>query len=141
MRNIRKQKFWWTEKIEKLRKICIASRKKMQRCKNSEQRAILTKAYKETKQNLKSAIKIAKNSCWKKAYKEIDSNSSNQPYKIIRQFATLKYDIQDTEKEKLIETVHELFSQKRSSIWVEEKNFKENELYTVNVERDVRYAK
>lgn len=105
MRNIRKQKFWWTEKIEKLRKICIASRRKMQRCKNSEQRAILTKAYKEAKKNLKSAIKIAK-SCWKKAYKEMDSNSSNQPYKIIKQFATLKYDIQDTEKEKLIEIIN-----------------------------------
>ncbi|XP_025267884.1 uncharacterized protein LOC112639132 [Camponotus floridanus] len=79
--------YWWSSKINDLRKTCMTSRKKWQRANRRRNKDInliifLEDRYREDKKNLRNEIKKAKKKAWDELIQNLDTDPWGLPYRI-----------------------------------------------------------
>lgn len=75
--------YWWNDNIAYLRKKCIRTRRRSQRCRKTPHFEQLYKIYKEARLMLNKAIKESKRSLWTKMLEDIEGDPWGRPYKVV----------------------------------------------------------
>lgn len=118
-KSTRKPCFWWNDSLTRLRKLCVAAKRRLQRARrrtppdNIEQ---LQAQYKENRKDFRKAIKAAKEAAWKELCAELEDNVFGDAYLIARKKFRLRPAF-EVSAEKRRELVANLFPTRAIQRW------------------------
>lgn len=110
--------YWWNNDIANIRENCNKYRRKLtrQNKKNTTNEDNIGEHYKQTKKELKTAIKRAKNEAWRRLVEELNENTWGNAYQIVCK-KTKTFSKSDLTIEKQEKVIRELFPEAPEVNW------------------------